>query len=139
MSITQTMTSSFKEELLLAEHDFEADTFKMALYLSSANLGPSTTVYTATGETSGSGYTAGGKAMTGVVVNLTGTVAWVDFDDVMWTTSSSLTARGALIYNSSNGNKSVAVIDFGSDKTSLNDFTVQMPTPDASNALIRIV
>lgn len=137
MSISQTLASSFKEQLLLAQHNFATDTFKMALYTSAANLGADTTVYTSAGEASGSGYTAGGQDMTGVTVNLTGTTAWVDFDDVTWTTTS-LTARGALIYNATNGNKAVAVLDFGADKTSLSTFTVQMPTPSASSALIRI-
>lgn len=139
MAIIQTMTSSFKEELLLAEHNFSTNTFKMALYLSTATLNSTTTVYTTNGETSGNGYTAGGLILTGVTVNLTGTTAWVDFADAVWTTTTSLTARGALIYNATNGDKSVAVLDFGADKTALNTFTVQMPTPTASSALIRLV
>ena len=138
MAIVQSMTSSFKEQLLLGVHNFSTDTFKMALYVSTATLGPSTTAYTASGETSGNGYTAGGQILTGVVVNLTDTTAWVDFANAVWTTTTSLTARGALIYNASKGNKSVAVLDFGADKTALNTFTVQMPTPSASTALIRI-
>lgn len=137
MAIAQTLCSSFKEQLLLAVHDFSTDTFKMALYTANASLGPTTTVYTATGEVVATGYIAGGQIMTGVVVNLTDTVAWVDFNDVTWT-SPSLTARGALIYNATKGNKAVAVLDFGSDKTTNTTFTVQMPTPDASSALIRI-
>jgi len=137
MAIAQSLCSSFKLQLLEAVHDFSTDTFKMALYTSSATLGASTTVYTSSGEVVATGYTAGGEVMTGVVVTLTGTTAWVDFADVVWS-SPSLTARGALIYNSSKSNKAVAVLDFGADKTTATTFTVQMPTPDASNALIRI-
>lgn len=137
MAISQTLCSSFKEQLLQAVHNFPTDTFKLALYTASADLGASTTVYGTTGEVVATGYTAGGETMTGVTVNLTGTTAWVDFADVVWT-SPSMTARGALIYNASKGNKAVAVLDFGSDKTTTTTFTVQMPTPDASSALIRI-
>ena len=137
MAISQTLCSSFKLELLEAVHNFTTDTFKIALYTASASLGASTTVYTSSGEVVATGYTAGGQNLTGVMVNLTGTTAWVDFNDVTWT-SPSLTARGALIYNASKGNKAVAVLDFGSDKTTTTTFTVQMPTPDASSALIRI-
>lgn len=137
MAIAQALCSSFKEQILLAQHDFATDTFKMALYVSTATLGPATTVYTSAGEVSATGYTAGGQNLTGVVINLTGTTAWVDFSDVTWA-SPSLTARGALIYNASKSNKAVAVLDFGADKTTNTTFTVQMPTPDASSALIRI-
>lgn len=137
MAIEQSLCSSFKQQLLLAEHNFSTNTFKIALYTASANLTSSTTVYSTSGEVVATGYTAGGQALTGVTVSLTGTTAYVDFNDVTWT-SPSLTARAALIYNATNGNKAVAVLDFGSDKTATGTFTVQMPTNDASSALIRI-
>ena len=139
MAITTAMCSSFKEELLKGVHDFENDTFKMALYTSSATLGASTTAYTVTNEVSGTGYTAGGQALDSPTVTLSGTTAFVDFADETWTTAT-ITARGALIYNSTAaGNPAVAVFDFGADKTSTaGDFVVQFPTADASNAVIRI-
>jgi hypothetical protein len=133
------MCSSFKEELLKGVHDFENDTFKMALYTSSATLDASTTAYTVTNEVSGTGYTAGGQDLDSPTVTLSGTTAFVDFADETWTTAT-ITARGALIYNSTAaGNPAVAVFDFGADKTSTaGDFVVQFPTADASNAVIRI-
>ena len=131
--ITQTATTSFKAELLQGIHDFDTDTFKIALYLATADLGASTTVYAATGETSGTGYTAGGETMTGISVNSAG---FVNFANVSWNPAV-FTARGALIYNSSKGNKSVAVLDFGSDKTATNTFLVQVPANTATSALIR--
>lgn len=139
MAITTAMCSSFKEELLKGVHDFENDTFKMALYTSSATLDASTTAYTVTNEVSGTGYTAGGQALDSPTVTLSGTTAFVDFADETWTTAT-ITARGALIYNSTAaGNPAVAVFDFGADKTSTaGDFVVQFPTADASNAVIRI-
>ena len=139
MAITTAMCSSFKEELLKGVHDFENDTFKMALYTSSATLDASTTAYTVTNEVSGTGYTAGGQALDSPTVTLSGTTAFVDFADETWTTAT-ITARGALIYNSTAaGNPAVAVFDFGADKTSAaGDFVVQFPTADASNAVIRI-
>lgn len=139
MAITTAMCSSFKEELLKGVHDFENDTFKMALYTSSATLDASTTAYTVTNEVSGTGYTAGGQDLDSPTVTLSGTTAFVDFADETWTTAS-ITARGALIYNSTAaGNPAVAVFDFGADKTSTaGDFVVQFPTADASNAVIRI-
>ena len=139
MAITTAMCSSFKEELLKGVHDFENDTFKMALYTSSATLGASTTAYTVTNEVSGTGYTAGGQDLDSPTVTLSGTTAFVDFADETWT-GASITARGALIYNSTAaGNPAVAVFDFGADKTSTSgDFVVQFPTADASNAVIRI-
>jgi len=139
MAITTAMCSSFKEELLKGVHDFENDTFKMALYTSSATLGASTTAYTVTNEVSGTGYTAGGQDLDSPTVTLSGTTAFVDFADETWT-GASITARGALIYNSTAaGNPAVAVFDFGADKTSTaGDFVVQFPTADASNAVIRI-
>lgn len=138
MAITQAMPTSFKVELLGGVHVFGTDVFKIALYTSAATLGASTTVYSATNEVVGTGYTAGGNVLTAEVTSSGGTTAFVDFGDSTWT-SATITARGALIYNSSKGNKAVAVLDFGSDKTSTaGDFVVQMPTADATNALIRI-
>lgn len=147
MSIAQTATTSFKVELLQAVHNFgptSPDTFKIALYTGAANIGPTTTVYTTSGETSGTGYTAGGLTL---VISTSPTAnnnssgvptAYVSFNNVSWT-NSSFTARGALIYNVSKGNKSVAVLDFGGDKTTNNDtFEVIFPTPDANNAIVRI-
>ena len=139
MAITTAMCSSFKEELLKGVHDFENDTFKIALYTSSASLGASTTAYTTSNEVTGSGYTAGGQDLDSPTVTLSGTTAFVDFADETWTTAT-ITARGALVYNSTAaGNPAVAVFDFGADKTSTaGDFVVQFPTADASNAVIRI-
>lgn len=139
MAISQAMCTSYKAELLGGIHDMDTDVFKIALYTSSAVLSATTTAYTATGEVaSGGGYSTGGNTLTGATISTSGTTAIVDFNDTTWT-SSTITARGALIYNSSKSNKSVAVLDFGADKTSTSgDFTIIMPTPDASNALIRI-
>jgi hypothetical protein len=138
MPITQGMCSSFKQQILLAEHDMDTDTFKIALYTSAASLDASTTVYTTSNEVTGTGYTAGGNTLTGATVTLTGTTAFVDFSDTSWSTAT-ITARGALIYNSSKSDKAVAVLDFGSDKTSTGGtFTIQFPVNDATNAIIRI-
>ena len=138
MAISQAMCSSFKQQLLQGEHNFTTNTFKMALYTSSATLDASTTAYTTSDEVVATGYTAGGNTLTGATVLLTGTTAFVDFDDISFT-SATITARGALIYNASKSNKAIAVLDFGSDKTSTNGtFTVQMPAATASDALIRI-
>jgi len=136
MSIVQTLTTSFKGQLPLAVHNFTTDTMKLALYLSTANLDADTTVYTATGESSGTGYTAGGIVLTNATVLTYGTTVYIDFDDAAW--AGVLTARGGLIYNYSKANKSVAVINFGADKTSVNTFTVQMPANTYTSALIRI-
>ena len=147
MAITQAMCTSFKVDLLNGIHAFgttvvrgatTADTMYMALYTSSATLDATTTAYSATNEVSGTGYVAGGQALTTVAPTSSGTTAYLDFNDETWT-SSTITARGALIYNSDQSNKSVAVLDFGADKTSTaGDFTVVFPTADASNAIIRI-
>jgi hypothetical protein len=137
MSFDQTLTTSFKQDILLGVHDLDTDTLKMALYLATADLGAATTVYTTAGETSGTGYTAGGNTLTGVTVLTSGTTAYVDFADPTWNPAS-FTARGALIYNASKGNKAIAVLDFGSDKTATTSFTVQMPANTATSALIRI-
>ena len=137
MAFEQTLTTSFKQDILLGVHDLETDTIKMALYLATADLGAATTVYTTTGETSGTGYSAGGKTLTGVTVLTSGTTAYVDFADPSWDPAA-FTARGALIYNASKSNKAIAVLDFGSDKTATTVFTVQMPANTATSALIRI-
>ena len=134
--IAQTLTTSFKEQLLLAVHDFSTDTFNIALYTAVADLGADTTVYTATGEVIGSGYVAGGIALTGTTVTVSGTTAFVDFATAVF--SATVTARGALIYNVSKGNKAVAVLDFGADKTSTATLTVTMPANTSTSALIRL-
>jgi hypothetical protein len=137
MAFDQTLTTSFKQDILLGVHDLETDDIKMALFLATADLGAATTVYTTTGETSGAGYTAGGLTLTGVTVLTSGTTAYVDFADPSWNPAN-FTARGALIYNASKSNKAIAVLDFGSDKTTTTTFTVQMPANTATSALIRI-
>ena len=137
MAFEQTLTTSFKQDILLGVHDLDTDTLKIALYLATANLGAATTAYTTTGETSGAGYTAGGNTLTGVTVLTSGTTAYVDFANPVWNPAG-FTARGALIYNASKSNKAIAVLDFGSDKTTTTTFTVQMPANTATSALIRI-
>jgi len=138
MAITQAMCSSFKQQILLGEHDLDTDTIKLALYTSAATLSAATTAYSTSDEVVGTGYTAGGNTLAGATVSLSGTTAYVDFTDTTWTTAT-ITARGALIYNSSKSNKAIAVLDFGADKTSTaGDFTVQFPTNDASSAIVRI-
>lgn len=138
MAISQSLVSSFKQQILLGEHDLDTDVIKIALYTSAATLDASTTAYSTSDEVTGPGYTAGGNTLTGATVSLTGTTAFVDFDNTTWS-AATITARGALIYNSSKSNKAIAVLDFGSDKTSTaGDFTVQMPTNDSSSAIIRI-
>jgi hypothetical protein len=147
MAIQQTATTSFKVELPQGIHNFgptSPDTFKVALYTAVANIGPTTAVYTTVGEVVGAGYTAGGNTL---VVNVTPVAAnnssgiptsYWSFNNTTWT-SATFTARGALIYNATEGNKSVAVLDFGSDKTVSNDtFQIIFPTPDANSAIIRI-
>ena len=142
MAIKQAMCTSFKQALLDGEMDLSSDTsqtFKIALYTSSADLSASTTAYSTTNEISGTGYTAGGNTLT-IASNSTtsGTTAFVDFSDTSWT-SSSITARGALIYKSGGTDPSIAVLDFGEDKSSVSvTFTVTFPTADADNAIIRI-
>jgi hypothetical protein len=143
MAITQSLATSFKVDLLAGTMNFTAgtgDTFKMALYTSSATLGPTTTAYSATNEISGTGYTAGGNTLT-VSQSPTsgGTTAFISFNNTSWT-SASFTCRGALIYNDTEaGKNAVAVFDFGSDKTVVaGTFTVSFPTADATNAVIRI-
>jgi hypothetical protein len=144
MAISSAICTSFKQEILVGTHNFTAssgDTFKIALYTSSASLGAATTAYSTSNEitnTSGSAYTAGGATLTSVTPTTDGTTAVCDFSDVSFT-SASFTANGCLIYNSSQSDKAVAVIAFGGDKTvSSGTFTIQFPTADASNAIIRI-
>lgn len=141
MPITQAMATSFKQELMQALHDFDnpgGNSFKIALYTSTATLGASTTAYSATNEVTGTNYTAGGNTLTAVTPVSSGTTAFTDFADTTWT-SATITANGALIYNNTNSNRAVAVLAFGGDKTSTNgDFTIVFPTADASNAIIRI-
>jgi hypothetical protein len=136
MSIVQTQTTSFKAELYQGIHDLTTDVIKIALYDGNANLNADTTVYTTSNEIVATGYTAGGKIMTGITVNTSGYTAYVGFDNVTWNPGT-FTTRCALIYNSSQGNKSVAVLDFGSDKTTTGTFTITMPANTASAALIR--
>ena len=137
--IQQGLTNSFKQEMLQAGQNLATDTLKMALYTAFADVGPLTTVYTVTNEVTGTGYTAGGVAVTGATISTdtqTGTV-YVNFADVSWP-GANFTARGALIYNVTQGNKSIAVLDFGSDKTfSAVSNTVAMPVNSATTALIR--
>ena len=135
MSIVQTQTTSFKKELYQAIHDLSTDTVKIALYTASADLNADTTVYSSTNEVSGTGYTAGGQAMTGVAISSSSYTAYVNWNNSSW--SAALTARCALIYNASKGNKSIAVLDFGSDKTSTTTFTITMPANTSTTALIR--
>ena len=136
--ITAGLTNSFKEELLLGVHDFSTDVMKMALYTSSAVLGPSTTVYTTSGEVSGVGYTAGGEILVNVTVSLAQGIAFVSFDNPSWIAATFAT-RGALIYNSTKSNKSVGVLNFGIDQTMLSQqFQVQLPANNADYALIRV-
>mgnify|MGYP003119590112 FL=1 len=155
MAITTAMCTSFKSELLQGIHNFHngsgggtttttgtGNTFKIALFTSSATMSASTTAYATTNEVSGTGYTAGGNTLTNVDPTTSGTTALTDFADTTWS-SSTITARGALIYNSSttagSANRAVCALDFGADKTSTSgDFTIQFPAADASNAIIRI-
>jgi len=133
-SILQTQTTSFKTELYTAVHNLSTDTLKIALYTASADLNEATTAYSATNEVTGTGYVAGGVVLTGVTISSSEYTAFVDFADVVF--GASVTARCALIYNVTQGNKSIAVLDFGSDKTSAN-FTITMPANTATAALIR--
>lgn len=147
MAIVQTATTSFKVELPQGIHNFgptSPDTFKIALYTAAADLGYATTAYTTSGEVSGAGYSAGGNTLTitvtPVAANNSSNVptAYFSFANTSWT-SATFTARAALIYNSTEGNKSVAVLDFGSDKTVSNDtFQIIFPTADANSAIVRI-
>lgn len=141
LAITQAMTTSFKKELMLGLHNFTitvGNNFKIALYTSGATMDATTANYSTTNEVVGTGYTAGGKALTNVTPTTSGTTAFTDFDDVVWT-AASITARGALIYNADQANRSVAVLDFGSDFTSTaGNFTITFPTANASAAILRL-
>ena len=155
MAITQALCTSFKQEILQGIHNFTngsgggtttstgtGNTFKIALFTSSASLGAGTTAYADSNQVSGTGYSAGGNTLTNVTPTVSSTTALTDFADTTWS-SSTITARGALIYNSSttagSANRAVAVLDFGTDKTtSSGDFTITFPTADASSAIIRI-
>lgn len=133
-TILQTQTTSFKKELYEGVHNLTTDVLKIALYTASANLNESTTAYSSSNEVTGTGYVAGGVVMTGVTVSSSGFTAYVDFADVVF--GAAVTARCALIYNSSKANRAIAVLDFGSDKTSAN-FTITMPENTAASAVIR--
>ncbi len=135
MSIVQTQTTSFKKELYQAVHNLSSDTIKIALYTGNADLNAATTVYTTSNEVSATGYTAGGNTLTGVAISSSDYTAYVNWANTSWTAA--LTARCALIYNSTQGNKSIAVIDFGADKTSITTFTITMPANTSTTALIR--
>lgn len=147
MPIAQTATTSFKVELLQGVHNFgptSPDTFKIALYTANADIGPATTVYSTTDEISGAGYTAGGNTLTISVSPTSGNnssqvpTAYISFSNTSWA-SATFTARAALIYNSTQGNKSVAVLDFGADKTVSDDtFQIIFPAPGANSAIVRI-
>jgi VCBS repeat-containing protein len=141
MAISQALCTSFKVELMTGTHNFTTstgNTFKLALYTSSATLGATTTAYSATNEATGTNYTAGGAALTNVTPTSTGTTAFTDFADLTFSTVT-ITANGCLIYNSSASNKAVAVLAFGADKTATaGNFTIVFPTADATNAIIRI-
>jgi hypothetical protein len=135
MSIVQTQTTSFKKELYQAVHNLATDTLKIALYTGNVDLNEATTIYSATNEVVASGYTAGGNTLTGVAISSSDYTAYVNWANTSWT--SALTARCALIYNVTRGNKSIAVLDFGSDKTSTTTFTITMPANTSTTALIR--
>ena len=142
MAITQAMATSFKKELLEGKHNFLAsggNSFKLALYTSSATMGAATTAFTTTNQVSGTNYTSGGAALTNINPTSSGTTAFTDFADLTFGTAT-ITARGCMIYNDTqSGDPAVAVFDFGGDKTSTaGAFTIQFPTADASNAIIRI-
>ena len=142
MAITQAMCTSFKKELLEGTHNFKAtggNSFKLALYTSSATMSASTTAYSTNQEASGTNYTAGGAALTNVNPTTSGTPAYTDFADLTFGTAT-VTARGCMIFNdSATGDPAVCVIDFGSDKTvTSGTFTIQFPAADASNAIVRI-
>lgn len=141
MAITSTLTTSFKKELLEATHNFSAsggNSFKLALFTSSASLDATTTAYSSSNEASGTNYTAGGAALTNIAPTSSGTTGFTDFADLTFS-NATVTARGCLIYNDTNSDKAVAAIDFGGDKTSTaGDFTIVFPAAAASTAIIRI-
>jgi hypothetical protein len=135
--IVQTQTTSFKAELYEGIHDLIDDTIKIALFNANADLTASTTAYSTNQEVTGTGYTAGGNTLTGATVRSSGTTAYVSFDNTTWS-SASFTCRGALIYNSSKANRSVAILNFGSDKIVANGtLTIEFPSNDVTSAIIR--
>lgn len=133
--IQQTQTTSFKKELYQGIHDLDTDLIYIALYTANADLGYATTAYTTTGEVTDVDYTTGGIQLTNPVISSSGQTAYVTFDNPQW--AGAITARCALIYNASKANRSIAVLDFGSDKTSTVSFTITMPSNTADSALIR--
>lgn len=133
---TQTQTTSFKAECWQAVHNLLTDTLKIALYTGAATLDQTTTVYSTAGEVVGTGYTAGGRVLTGATIGTDGFTAYASFADPEWA-GVAFTARYALIYNASKGNKSVAVLDFGADKTASTSFDITLPANTASSALLR--
>jgi len=137
MAIVQTQTTSFKEELYQGIHDLTTDVIKIALYTASADLNETTTAYSVNtpGQVVATGYTAGGSILTPITVSSSGYTAYVGFPNISWTAA--ITARCALIYNFTQGSKAIAVLDFGSDKTSTTTFTITMPANTATAALIR--
>lgn len=139
MTIYQGLTTSFKVDMLNGKQNVASDTLKMALYTAYASLNQDTTEYTSANEISGTGYTAGGQTLSNVAINSSSNTVYVSFDNVVWNPAQ-FTTRGALIYNSTKSNASIAVLDFGSDKiqTGNNTFTVTLPPDTASSALIRI-
>ena len=141
MAITSAICTSFKQELLVGTHNFtnsSGNSFKLALYTSSANLGAATTAFTTTGQASGTNYSSGGSALTNVTPFATGTTAVCDFNDLTFS-NATITARGCLIYNDTQSDKAVCAVDFGGDKTSTaGDFTVVFPTPTATGTIIRL-
>lgn len=136
MALVQGLCSSFKQESWLGIHDLDTDTLKLALYISAADLGPSTTVYTTTSEVTGGGYVAGGVVLLNPQVLLSGTTAYFTCDNPVWT-GVNFVARGGLIYNASKADRAIAVLDFGADKTAGPNFSVQIPAASASTALLR--
>jgi hypothetical protein len=136
MSIVQTLTTSFKNDLLVGAQNLSTDTLKLALYTGNVNLNADTTVYSSTNEVVGTGYSAGGKTLTGITIQTSGSTVYINFNNAVWSPAS-FTTRAALIYNSSKSNKSVAVLDFGSDKTCTTTFTIQMPANTATSSLLR--
>ena len=141
MAITSAVCSSFKQEVLVGTHNLTAssgNSFKLALYTSSATLGAATTAFTTTGQVSGTNYTSGGNALTNITPVLSGTTAVCDFADLSFGTAT-VSARGCMIYNDTNSDKAVCAIDFGADKTSTaGDFTIVFPSPTATGAIIRL-
>lgn len=136
---TAGLTTSFKSEILLGVHDLDNDVLKIALYTDSATLGPDTTIYSSTNEVSGTGYTAGGEILLNVVVSSGQGTGYATFDNPFWA-GANFSTRGALIYNSTKGNKSIGVLNFGSNQTMVNQgFEIQLPANNPGTATIRIV